>query len=1059
MFSRFFIYRPIFAAVVSIVIVLIGLVSMMALPVARYPEIAPPTIVVTANYPGATAETIAETVATPIEQQVNGVEGMLYMTSTSSSDGTMSLKVTFAVGTDLDMANVLTQNRVALAEPKLPEEVRRLGVTVKKRSSDILYLIALYSPDRRYDESFLTNYANLRIRDELARVPGVGEVTLFSSEYAMRIWLDPDKMRAREVTTNDVVAAIREQNVQVASGSVGEPPTTSQVQFQLTVNTMGRLREIEQFENIVIRSGEGGRLLRVKDVARVELGARSYNMRSFLNGQTAAIMSVYQLPGANAVEVADAVSARLVELQRQFPEGMTYSIAYDFTDVIRASLREVVITLFITMVLVILTVYIFLQDWRATLIPAVTIPVSLIGTFIVLAALGYSLNILTLFGLVLVIGIVVDDAIVVVENTSRLIGEGLSGKEAAVKSMMQVSGPVVATTLVLLAVFVPTLFLGGISGRLFRQFAVTISVATVFSSVNALTLSPALCGILLRPPKGKPLPPLRLFNAALNWMMAGYLGTVRWALRGAVVGLVIFAALVVGAIYGMQSLPRGFVPLEDEGQILISAQLPDGAAMDRTLAVVDRIDEILVDSPGIQSVVSIAGFSVIDESRASNAATIFVTLVPWSERGDEELSQFAIVQRMNRQLGAIQEAQVVAFTKPPLPGLGTSGGFVMQLQDRAGAGLGMLESVAQEMAGDANQQAGLTGVFTTFRANVPQIFLDIDREQVKAMGLPLQNVFDALAAYMGSVYINDFSMMGRIYQVKVQAEAPFRATADDIRRLEVRNPAGQMVPLGALMEVREELGPQTVTHFNIYPAARITGQPAPGYSSGDALTIMEEMAARKLPMSMGYEWTEISFEEKAAAGGSAAVFLFAIVVVYLVLAAQYESWSLPWTVVLAVPAALLGAVLGVMLRGFDFNVYTQIGIVLLIGLSAKTAILIVEFAKAQREAGRPVFDAALDAAGLRFRAVLMTAFSFILGVIPLLVATGAGAVSRQVLGTAVFFGMLVATAIGVIAVPMLYLVVQRLAESVGRMPKSLGEQVSAAPQATITPADTPSRGS
>jgi len=1040
MFSRFFIYRPIFATVLSVVIVIVGAVALVLLPIARYPAVAPPTVVVTATYPGATAETIAQTVATPIEQEVNGVEGMLFMTSTSSSDGTMKLTVTFEVGTDLDMANVLTQNRVALAEPRLPEEVRRLGITVRKQSTDYLYFICLLSPDGRYDESFLTNYAYLQIRDELARIGGVGEVMLFGAEYGMRVWLDPDRMRARNLTTNDVVAAISEQNVQVAAGSVGESPAPEGTAFQLTVNTQGRLSEVEEFRGIVIKTGDDGRMIRVGDVADVELGARSYNTASFLNGRPAAAMAVYQLPGANGVATADAVSARLEELAAAFPEGMAYRIAYDATEVIRASIREVVGTLFITMALVIFTVYVFLQDFRATLIPAATIPVSLIGTFAVMAALGYSINILTLFGLILVIGIVVDDAIVVVENSSRLLDEGKGPKDAAVQTMKEVSGPVVATTLVLLAVFVPTVFMGGITGNLFRQFAVTISIATVFSSINALTLSPALCGLLLRRRSGRPAAPFRAFNRGLARATTGYLGVARFGLRRAVLAIPAYVAVVAVALWGLGRLPGGFVPQEDESMLFVNVQLPDGASLERTHAVTQRIAEMTRDLPGVRSVLMIDGFSIIDGSGASNAATGFLPLEHWDQRRGEGLSQQAILNTVNARLARIQEAVAIAFLKPSLDGVGISGGFMFQLQDRGGAGLGMLQQVAQEVVADANAQAGLSRVFTTFRANVPQIHLDIDREQIKAMGIPLQNVFDTLAAFMGSVYVNDFTRFGRVYQVKVQADAAFRATPGDIERLEVRTPSGGMVPLGALLTVRESLGPQTVTHFNIYTAARVNGQPAPGFSSGQAMGLVEQMLARKLPVSMGHEWTDLSYQEKAAQGGSLAIFGFAIVMVFLVLAAQYESWSLPWSIVLGVPAALLGAVGGIMLRGFDFNVYTQIGIVLLIGLSAKTAILIVEFAKVQREAGRSLMDAALDAAGLRFRAVLMTAFSFILGVVPLLIATGAGAASRQVLGTAVFFGMLVATIVGVVAVPVLYYVVQSAAERVGGRSEPPGEE-------------------
>ncbi len=1031
MLSKFFIYRPIFASVISIVIVIVGAVALLALPVNRYPEIAPPTIQVTAMYPGATAETIAETVATPIEQEVNGVEDMLYMTSTSSSDGTMALKVTFETGTDLDMATVLVQNRVAIAQSKLPEEVRRLGITTKKKSPEMLLVVSLFSPDDRYDEAFLNNYVNLYVKDEILRVPGVGDLTMFGAEYGMRVWLDPDRMRARDLTTNDVVNAIREQNVQVAAGQIGEPPAPEGQAFQLTVNTLGRLSEVEQFEAIVIKTGADGRVIRVKDVARVELGADNYNLSSRLDGSPASTFGTYLIPGENAIAAADGIVAKMEELSQSFPEGLEHTIAYDATDVIRASIKEVVITLFITLALVVLTVYVFLQDVRATIVPTLTIPVSLIGTFAVMAALGFSLNIMSLFGLILVIGIVVDDAIVVVENTTRLIEDGMAPKEAAVQSMREVTGPVVATTLVLLAVFVPTVFMGGIVGQLFKQFAVTISVATVFSSINALTMSPALCGVLLKPRARKPPAPFRAFNAALEGSRRGYLLGVRASLRLAIVGIPIFAALVGLAIVSFGRLPTGFVPQEDEGVVFVNIQLPDGASMERTAAVTEEITGMLVGREGVRAVVGVNGFSIIDESRASNKALIIASLEPWDERSAPGLSQDEIVAQLNRELAQIREASAIAFVMPSLPGVGTSGGLSLQLQDRTGAGPAMLESAASQVVADASTQAGLANVFTTFRANVPQIYLEIDREQAKAMGIPLQSIFDTLASYMGSTYVNDFTLLGRIYKVKVQAEAPFRATPEQIERLEIRAADGRMIPLGTLMRVEESFGPQTISHFNIYSAARVSAQPAPGYSSGQAMQIMDNMLARTLPPSMGYGWTDLSFQEQRAGGGMAAIFMFSVLIVYLVLAAQYESWTIPISVVLAVPTALLGAVAGILLGGFDNNVYTQIGIVLLIGLSTKTAILIVEFAKVEREQGKPIRDAALSAASLRFRAVLMTAFSFILGMIPLLIASGAGAASRRVLGTTVFAGMLAATLLGVLVIPMLYFVVQHGSESLG----------------------------
>lgn len=1028
MFSHFFIERPIFSSVLSIVILLVGGVSLIALPIARYPEIAPPTIVVEAAYPGATAETIADTVATPIEQEVNGVEGMLYMTSTSSSDGSMELTVTFDQGIDLDIANVLVQNRVALAEPLLPEEVRRLGVSTSKRSSDILVVMSLVSPNGTYNDTFLNNFANVNIRDELTRIDGVSEVELFGSSFGMRVWLEPDRMMARNLTTNDIVAAIREQNVQVAAGKIGEAPAPAGQAFELTVDTQGRLEQPQEFENLVVKVGEDGRMIRLHEVARVELGSQAYAINATQNGVPTAAMAVYQLPGANAVAVADAVVAKMAELSALFPEDVEYRIPYDGTAVIRASIEEVVFTLFITLSLVVITVFMFLQDWRATLIPAVTIPVSLIGTFAVMLMMGYSLNILTLFALVLVIGIVVDDAIVVVENVSRLIDEGKTPREAARQSMVEVTGPVVATTLVLLSVFVPTIFMGGIVGELFRQFAVTISIATVFSSMNALTLSPALCAILLRPkrPTGA-FNPFGWFEAGFNGLRWLYGGSVKLAIRIVPVTLVLFIGSVVIALWSLSQVPSGFVPQEDEGWFLVNVQLPDAAALGRTEKLTQEIVANLQQIPAVADIVMVNGLSLIDNSRAGNAATAFVVLKPWDERGPDE-HLMLILGQVNGYFSTIQEAIAIGFPPPSLPGIGFAGGFMMQLQDKGRIGPQELEKITYELVGAANMQSGLNRVFSTYRANTPQLYLNIDREQVKSMGISLQAVFDTLAAYLGSVYVNDFTLLGRTYQVLVQADATHRATPEDIRKLELRTPAGSMIPLGTIMEVEETLGPRTITHFNIYPTARINGEAAPGFSSGEAMDLMTKLANQTLPQSMGFAWTDLSFQEQRATGGSAGIYIFAVIMVYLVLAAQYESWSIPFAVVLGVPAALLGAAIAVLWQGFDNNVYTQIGIVLLIGLAAKTAILIVEFARAQRMTGNSIRESALTAARLRFRAVLMTAFSFILGVIPLVIATGAGAASRQVLGLVVFSGMLVSTLIGVIAVPALYFVIQHFSE-------------------------------
>ena len=1036
MFSKFFIYRPIFAAVLSIVIVILGVVALVALPISRYPLITPPTIEVSAVYPGANAITIGETVATPIEQEVNGVEDMAYMTSVSSADGSMKLTVTFNVGTDLDMANVLVQNRVNTSESKLPEEVRRQGISVKKKSPEITLFVCFYSPDGSLDSSFLHNFVKLNIEDEIKRVPGVGDVITFGTgEYGMRIWLDPNLLKARDLTTSDVVNAIREQNVEVAAGQIGAPPAPQGQAFQLTVNTTGRFTDPEQFENIIVKVGAAGQLVYVRDVARVELGSQTYDLDAIFDGQPTAAMGIYQLPGANAIEVADGVVATLDRLYKTFEatygDSLAYKIPYDNTDVVRASIKEVVITLFITLALVIFTVYVFLQNFRATLIPVLTIPVSLIGTFAAMAALGYSINQLTLFGLVLVIGIVVDDAIVVVENTTRLIeDEKMPSKEAAVKSMQEVTGPVVATTLVLLAVFVPTVFMGGIVGQLFRQFAVTISIATVFSSINALTLSPALCGVLLRPRK-QPRGVFRLFNKTLDATTVGLTAVVRRAIRVAVLGLIVFVGLVGISVYGFALIPTGFVPQEDEGYAIVNIQLPDGSSLERTKAITERVSDLIDEVPGVEGIVGITGFSLIDNSAGSNLGSMFVTFEHWDDRSEESLHQKAIVAGINQRVSQIQGALVLGFQPPSLPGVGMAGGFSLAMQDRGGTGLGMLEQVTNDFVNDGRSRASIAGMMTGFRANNPQLFVEIDREQVRRLDVPLSDVFGTMQAYLGSAYVNDFLQFGRIYQVKAQADAPFRASPEDIRKLEVRNRNGAMIPLGTMVNIQEILGPQIVNHHNIYPSAKINGFTMPGVSSGDGMDLVRQMAGQKLPPTMGYEWTDLSYQEDQASGSTSVIFLFSIILVYLVLAAQYESWSLPLSVCFAVPTALLGAVAAVMLRGLDNNVYTQIGIVLLIGLSTKTAILIVEFAKVEREGGKTIAEAAIEATRVRFRAVLMTAFSFILGVIPLLIATGAGAESRQVLGTTVFGGMLVATCVSVVTVPMLYFVIQWVAEKLG----------------------------
>jgi len=1048
MLSKFFIHRPIFASVISIIIVIAGVVTLGALPIEQFPQITPPTVQVSAAYPGANAEVVSETVAAPIEQQVNGVENMIYMSSTSANDGSYNLTVSFEVGSDLDLAQILVQNRVSLAESNLPEEVTRQGVSTKKKSSNIILIAALTSENPRHDEIFLSNYATLNIRDTLSRIPGVGEVFIFPpSDYSMRIWLDPTALEARGLTTNEVVSAIREQNVQVAAGQIGQPPVPSGQSFQYTVNVLGRLGEVEQFEDIIIRYADDGGIIYLKDIARVELGGKSYDVNASLNGSPSAAVAVYQLPGANALEVATQVRAAMQELSGRFPTGMSYQIPYDTTIFVERSIEEVYITLFQAAGLVFLVLFLFLQDWRATLIPAVTIPVSLIGTFAVMGVLGFSLNMLTLFGLVLAIGIVVDDAIVVVEATTAHIERGLKARDAAVQAMKEVSGPVIATTLVLLAVFVPAAFLPGITGQMYRQFAVTIAVATVFSSVNALTMSPALSALLLRPQKQQKNAFFRGFDRAFAAGERGYAALVRKLVRVTALVMLLFVGLFALTGWQFGKLPTAFLPIEDQGYVIGAVQLPNAASLERTNAVLAKIDTILADMPGVDNWVTIGGFSVIDGTNASNAATVFITMTPWEERQTAELSQQAILGRLQGQFARIQEAIAFVFPPPAIPGLGVAGGFQMQLQDRGGVGLQELQRMTQEILADGNAQSGLTNLNSTFRADVPQLFAEVDRVKAKALQVSLDEVFGALQTYLGSSYVNDFNKFGRTWQVKVQADHSYRIEPEDIRRLNVRNAEGDMVPLGTLVRVDEILGPQTVLRYNLYPSATITGQAAAGYSSGQALDLMEQLAATKLPESMGFEWTGISYQERKTGAESILVFALAILLVFLVLAAQYESWAMPAAVILVVPLALLGTIAALLARQFDNNVYTQIGIVLLIGLASKNAILIVEFAKAEREAGKSVTEAAISAARLRFRPILMTAISSIAGFMPLVVAAGAGAASRQAIGTAVVGGMLAATIMSLTFTPAFYVIMQRLAELAGKRKKKKEPAATPSPTA------------
>ena len=1027
MFSRFFIRRPIFASVVSIIIVILGAVSVPFLPVENVPDITPPTVQVTARYPGAGARVVAETVARPIEDQVNGVEGMIYMSSTSSNDGSMALTVTFEVGTDVEMATVWVQNRVALAEPMLPEEVRREGVSVKKKSTNMALVIALVSPDGSHDAVYLSNFASAQVKDVLGRVPGVGDVGVFGAkDFSMRIWLDPEHLTARRLTTDDVLRAIREQNVVATAGQIGAEPTAEGQAFQYTLATRGRLTEVEQFENIIVRVDDG-RILRLKDVARVELGSQSYSSHVRLDGFPAVGLAVYQTPGTNALEMAGRVRAEMDRLARSFPDGVGYVIANDTTQFISASIREVIVTLCIAVVLVALTVYVFLQRLRLALIPLLTIPVSLIGTFVVMAGLGLSMNTLTLFGLVLAIGIVVDDAIVVVENTMRIIDEQhLEAKEAAVKAMGEVTGPVVATTLVLLAVFIPTAMMSGITGRLYQQFALTISAATVFSTINALTLAPALCGILLRPTPANPGWFFCAFDRVFEAAKGGYVRTVRATLRHKIAALAFFAVLLGLTALGMKLIPAGFIPAEDQGYFFVNVDLPQGASLQRTRKVTDRIGRSLRTLPAMEHVFIVDGFSMFSGTSTPNGALIVAKLKPWGRRTAAGMDLPSVMGKVRRELMGIQEALCFAFAPPVITGIGNASGFEFQLQDRGGSGWGMLEAIGRDVVDAAQGDPLLTRMNSGFRANVPQAYLEIDAVKAKRLGISLDSIHETLRTCFGSAYVNDFDLLGRAYRVTAQADHSFRDRVERIGQIAVRDAEGDMIPLSTLLTVQDIVGPQSVTRFNQYPSSSITGQTAPGHGTDEAISAMEALAEENLPPSMGFEWSGLAYEQQKAGGQTVLIYSLAFVMVFLFLAAQYESWSTPMAVILSVPVAVFGALAGLWIAGMDTNVYTQIGLVLLIGLASKYSIMLVEFAKQRGQEGLSAEDAALDAANLRYRPILMTALSFILGVVPLVIATGAGAAARRAVGTAVFGGTIAATILGVLLVPVLYVVVHRL---------------------------------
>jgi hydrophobe/amphiphile efflux-1 (HAE1) family protein len=1055
-FSRFFIDRPIFAAVLSIVVFLAGAIAMFTLPISEYPEVVPPSIVVRATYPGANPRVISEAVATPLEEQINGVENMLYMSSQATSDGVLTTTVTFKIGTDVDLAQVQVQNRVSQALPRLPEEVRTLGVTTVKSSPDLTMVVHIVSPDNRYNIVYLRNYALLQVKDVLGRINGVGQVQVFGGgDYAMRVWVDPQKVAARGLSASDIVSAIREQNVQVAAGVVGAPPMPERVAYQLSVNTRGRLIDEQEFGDIIVKTGAGGQMTRLRDVARIELAAGSYALRSMLDNKDAVGMGIFQSPGSNALQLSTTVRATMEELKKNFPQGVDYRIVYDPTTNVRDGIREVVKTLFEAILLVVLVVVLFLQTWRASVIPLVAVPISIVGTFAILLASGFSINTLSLFGLVLAIGIVVDDAIVVVENVERNIEEGLSPREASYKAMEEVSGPIIAIALVLCAVFVPVAFLSGLTGEFYRQFALTIAFSTVISAFNSLTLSPALSAILLRPHDAEPDRFTRVLDRLLGWIFRPfnrffargserYGHTVSSVIRRSAVALAVYGGLIGLTILGFNKVPGGFVPTQDKQYLVAFAQLPDAATLDRTDAVIREMTAIGLKQPGVQSAVQFPGLSINGFVNSPNAGIVFFTLKPFEERKTKAEYGLNIAGALNQKLSAIQDAFVAVFPPPPVSGLGTVGGFKLQLEDRAGLGEQELFNATQALIGKAYQTPQLAGIFSSYQINVPQLNADIDREKVKQEGISLTDLFQTMQVYLGSVYVNDFNRFGRTYQVIVQADAPYRANAENIAQLKVRNDSGSMVPLGSIMRVRQSYGPDRGLRYNAYPAADINGGAAPGVSSGQATAIMERLARETLPNGIGFEWTDLTYQQLLAGNTAAFVFPLCVLLAFLVLAAQYESWSLPLAVILIVPMCLLCAIGGVWLTRGENNIFTQIGFLVLIGLACKNAILIVEFARELQLRGRSTVEAALEACRIRLRPILMTSLAFIMGVVPLVLSSGAGAEMRHAMGVAVFSGMLGVTFFGLLLTPVFYVVIHGLVErrSKAVQPVSVAEERS-----------------
>jgi HAE1 family hydrophobic/amphiphilic exporter-1 len=1033
MISTFFINRPIFANVIAIVIIILGAVCLFNLPVSQYPNIVPPTIQVTTAYPGASADVVASTVGIPLEQAVNGVKNSIYMSSTSGSDGTYILTITFAVGTDLDTSLALVQNFVNGVMAQLPQTVQSLGVTVRQVSTNILQVVSLYADDDRYDETFLANYGLINLQYPLARLPGVAQVKIVGAgSYSMRVWLDPNKLQYFQLTTMDVVKAIKQQNVQVVAGQLGGPPVPANQAFQFTINALGRLEDATQFEDIIvktIRSGESAQIVRVKDLARVELSQQTFANFSGLSGHKSAHIVIYSLPEANAINVGQEVRKSMVEMSKEFPAGLKYAIYYDTTKFISQAIDAVYETLYEAGILVLIVIMVFLQNWRATLVPATTVPVTIIGAFAAIAMLGFTVNLMTLFALILAIGIVVDDAIVIVENSSHYVEQGLSPHDAAIKAMSELTGPVMGITLVLTAVFLPAAFMPGITGQLFRQFALVIASTAIISALNALTLKPAQCALYLRPPdpNKKPNAFYRGFNRVYGVVETAYVDLVRWMVhRPGLMALVFFIIVGLGGLL-FALHPTGFLPVEDQGYAIIVGMLPEGASQPRVREVSEQVDHLLKKAPGVASWVTMGGFSVLDATNVSNIFTTFVIYEDWDKRGSA-MSQRRIVTGLHERLAAVEQADFAVLVPPPISGLGQAGGFQMMLEDRKSLGLEAMTEATMEIIRAARAQSGLRGLTTTFNPRSPQLFLDINRTKVESLEIPMSNVFNTLQAYLGSAYVNLFNKFNQTYQVYVQAAAPYRLTPEDIKDLYVRNNKGEMVPLGTLMTVKRILGSELLTRYNLYPAVPIFGAPAPGFSSGQALNLMEQVAKNNLPQGASYDWTATAYQEKQV--GSQAYFIYAlsITLVFLVLAAQYESWTSPAAVILVVPIALVGVILALISRGLDNNLYTQVGLVLMIALASKNAILVVEFARELRAEGMSIADAAVEATRRRFRPIVMTSFAFILGVVPLMKAGGAGAASQQAIGTVVFGGMLSSTLLAIPFVPVFYVLTQRLSE-------------------------------